>query len=140
MWRWLAARKDRRDARRAVVAAHELIARFGALIERYPGAFIDETWLPAEKEAIKTALKIAWLADETPERRELIKTGWVLLSLFQPGVGPVPIDASPEDDDPVAVSRKLKRYMAFTKLGELEDKANIAELRAFALKTGKARG
>jgi hypothetical protein len=54
---WLAKRRKRIEAQEFAKLAGEALARLGQLMEKYPGSFLDETWLPLPKDSMKGILK-----------------------------------------------------------------------------------
>jgi hypothetical protein len=74
-----------------------LLERYGALIEKHSDAYLDETWLPVDKDSMRSAFKSAWKMTTDSKTRNWIEVGWVLLANFQPGIGQTPITDEPPD-------------------------------------------
>ena len=69
-----------------------ILGQYGGLLDKYPMAFIDETWLPVNKLTMKAVFKMAWLMYPEPRHRGAVERAWMSLSYFQPGIGDAPID------------------------------------------------
>jgi hypothetical protein len=86
-----------------IKAVPDLLAKYGDVVASNRAIYLDESLLPAKKTVMKAALKVGWELATSGEQREWIKTGWYLLSNFQPGIGDpphdgkIPLDASIED-------------------------------------------
>ena len=102
------------------------------LLENNGGLFMDEKWLPLDKAAMKTAFKIALTAERDGQRIDWLKTGWLLLADFQPGIGDTPISLPPMPekltDESVA---SLKPYTDMTKIVADESLSLTVELETF---------
>lgn len=107
--------------------------RLGELIEKHPGCYIDECWLPLPKPDMKTALKILWVASRSNiEVRTTVEMAWSLLSFFQPGVGNTPIaPAISPGSSPEEVATRLGPYLQISKLWETEMQSNKIEFAEF---------
>jgi len=70
----------------------DVVSEYGALIEKYPIAILDASMLPIPKKQMKVALKAAYAQVTSPELHHHLEVGFILLSQFQEGVGPTPID------------------------------------------------
>lgn len=82
----------------ATDAIVDIIGKYAELLERYPTAFIDESWLPVPKAQMPQVFKAAWKNGAERPAVELHRTGWVSLSMFQPGVETTPVDAAAPRD------------------------------------------
>jgi hypothetical protein len=71
--------------------ALQILIDYSALVEGFPDCVIDSSWLPANKEQMKGALKLSWLQATNAVARNWVETGWYLLSHFQDDVGEIPI-------------------------------------------------
>lgn len=134
---WLAQWRARHRVRRAVLHAEALIHVYGrALGDAVESAsFVtDLKYLPASKDALKTALLIAMHAQSDPRQISLMKAGYLLLSQFQPGVVDVVVTFRPPSipDDPVAVaqavSELMPEYMRWQDAMRQEEEQLAAEL------------
>jgi hypothetical protein len=129
---WLKKRRNFDAAKKTAMGAQIAINRMGELIEAYPGAVIDETWLPVPKADMKTALKIGWITAPNEKERELMRVGYSLLASFQPGVGEKPISPKlPENPSPEDAIKILGPYLEFSPRVEAEMVANGKEFDAF---------
>jgi hypothetical protein len=131
MFSWLRRRKERSNTVAFVKSVPDILARYGELIEKYPTGFIDETWLPENKSTMKRALKVGWILATDDDDREWISAGWNCLSVFQPGVGDVPIGTSESDENSYEGTARLNRWLRFAKMGQAEDELNEAEMNEF---------
>jgi hypothetical protein len=138
MWKRLPERKNR-GIENSSEAVPEILGCYGELIlncyreliEKYPMAYLDESWLPANKPEMKQILKIGWLLAKDHQQRKSIEAGWAFLSRFQKGVGNVPADANV----PVPVTRDSRaqsdRYLMLAKYSEAEMHVDLQEMRQF---------
>jgi len=132
MFSWL--RKTRQDAiaKKSIIVANAAIEKFGELLEKYPGGYLDESWLPLPKSEMKTAFKVRWLIAKNEEEREWIKVGWFYLSSFQPGIGQTPLTANLDGNtSPETVIAKLGPYLEFSKQVEADMLRDKAEFEQF---------
>lgn len=110
----------------------DIISRYGELLEKYPTAYMDESWLPAPKEQMRLVFKAAWKMAPTAEMRNHVEVGWTLLSMFQPGVGAVPVDAAtPKDASSNDVATTLGKYMKIADAAKPESERDYREMREF---------
>jgi hypothetical protein len=127
MFGWFTARPSKpRELTFDAIA--DIIERYGALLEKYPTAYVDERSLPAPKEDVKSALKAAWKTAGNSQIRNAIEIGWMSLHRFQPNVGPKSIDADTNSLD------MLNRFVELSKLTRQEMDRDFEELRAFTSK------
>ncbi len=110
----------------------DILAQYGELLEKYPTAFVDESWLPVPKDQMRLAFKAALKFAPNDEMREVVKVGWTFLSMFQPGVGPTPVDGKPPKDprDKKAFAQ-FERYAEFLTKSQVEMERDAAEMEAF---------
>ena len=81
--------------------AIKLIQGYGAVLEAEAATkvvAVDASRLPAPKEEIKAAILRVLRSDEHKPMHEALKSGYIELSLFQPGVGSEPIHMLPIPD------------------------------------------
>lgn len=72
--------------------ALDAVEAMGALMETYPSAILDEAALPAPKPQMKAMLRTAMGAFRNDaSRTEILRTAWLFLGSFQPGIGPTPL-------------------------------------------------
>lgn len=71
----------------------DIISDFGSMIEneKEPMAIKDISFLPHQKEKIVDAIFQEYVLQYEEYTLELLKTGLILISDFQPGVGPTPL-------------------------------------------------
>jgi hypothetical protein len=72
----------------------EVIETYGALLEKYRFSIIDSSMLPAPKPQMKAILKTAYRETHSEQMRRHLEAGFIFLSMFQDGVGPMPIDGN----------------------------------------------
>jgi hypothetical protein len=131
MFRWLKERREKAASNEFFKTVPDILARYGELHEKYPGAYLDEWMLPVDKPSMKRALKIGWLIAKTDEQREWMKIGWTLLQNFQSGIGDVPLQATAPDITSPKDMANFERWLEFAKKGQIEDEANQREKDAF---------
>jgi hypothetical protein len=119
------------DAAAFVRAVPSILDLYDGLLEKYPAAYLDETWLPVDKESMKGAFKAAWILAADENDRKWIERSWMSLSLFQPGVGELPVSCDVLGDATQENVEKLDHWLSFANIGQAEDEANQAELLAF---------
>jgi hypothetical protein len=128
-WFKSAKRQHRRDLTLADVA--DVMATYGDLLMKYPTAYIDESWLPVPKEQMRQVFKAAWKLAPTAEMRNYVEVGWVSLSMFQPSVGHVPVDAAvPRDASPESI-RVLDRFLKLSEAAKPESDRDYREMQEF---------
>lgn len=129
---WLEQRRQRKQTAELVSGANAVIARMGALLEGNSGLFMDECRLPLSKAAMKAAFKIAMTVEHDPARFDWLKTGWILLADFQPGIGDTPLSLPPMPEKPTdEFMAELQRYTTMTKTVANESQTLAAELEEF---------
>lgn len=126
-----------RRKRAPQLTLHDVISRYGALLEKYPIAIVDTSMLPLPKKHMKVVLKGAFARESDPDKAKALETGFMLLCNFQEGVGAVPISGElpkPSDDvraDAAATVTILDRWMPWQKLAVAEADILLAEWRRF---------
>jgi hypothetical protein len=133
MVKWLKGRRASANTSIPPTAADvvKIIQQYGALLEKNPTAYMDETWLPVPKDQMRLVFKAAWKIAPTAELRNHVEVGWTLLSMFQPDVGQIPIDgAVPPDASPQSIAQ-LGRFVELGKRAQAEAEKDLAEMRAF---------
>jgi hypothetical protein len=138
MFDWLKP-KGTNKPRKLTTAADvmDVLGKYGELLEKYPSAFVDETWLPVPKDQMRLAFKAALKFAPNEQMRELVKVGWVYLHWFQPGIGPTPLVGKPPKDPRSKDSRDIQamaqfeRYVELLKTSEVEMQRDNAEMEAF---------
>ncbi len=68
-----------------------VVDAYGALLERYPGLYIDAKRLPLPKNEMKAVLRGAWSLKSDPQWRKAVEIGYVSLRRFQEGIGDDPV-------------------------------------------------
>jgi hypothetical protein len=77
-----------------------ILDRYGALIEKHSDAYMDEMWLPVDKDRMRSVFKSAWKMTIDSKVRNWVEAGWVLLANFRPEVGQTPLtDESPDPNN-----------------------------------------
>ena len=132
---WLAKRRKRIEAEEFAKLAGEALGRLGQLMEKYPGSFLDETWLPLPKDSMKGIIKASIATAKTSARREVFEVGWLMLANFQPGIGDTPIsmpafparlaDVTPE------FKKALDDWQVVSNRVQAESEQCMAEMRAY---------
>ena len=86
-----AARGDKKESKMTVAHAEVIVTAYGAILASgpVPGTVADISELPFPKETIKQALLLLLRAKGDSKLREHLKSGFMLLADWQPGVGPV---------------------------------------------------
>ena len=131
MFGWFKSSKPNKQRDPTVADIGDILAKYGELIEKHPTAFMDESWLPVTKDEMRRVFKAAWKISPTPEMRNYVEIGWTLLSMFQPGVGPVPVDAAVPRDVSRESIRALERFGELSKLAQAESERDLKEKREF---------
>ena len=138
LWSLLAKWRARRIVRQAVPHAKTLVQAYGrALVETAESGSLvtDVKYLPAPKDALKTALLLAMHAETDPRQISMMTVGYLSLSTFQPGVSDVRVTLQPPSisDDPMELARTiLEREPEYTRWLDVmrqEDEQLAAELR-----------
>jgi hypothetical protein len=112
----------------------DVMAEYGALLEKYPAAVLDISMLPFPKTQMKTMLKGLYAQHTDPDLQRWIELGYVFLSRFQDGVGPVPIvcDLKATGTVPTkAELAKFDRWHQWEKLAFAEMEFLMAEWKRF---------
>jgi hypothetical protein len=109
----------------------DILGKFGALMEKYPTAYIDETWLPASKDQMRLVFKAAWKMAPNAELRNHIDMACLFLSHFQPGIGPVPMDFKVPEDLSSESMAQLDRYVQLQKVALAEAEKDSAAMDEF---------
>lgn len=109
---------------------YKIVAKYGEVLEQYPAAYIDESWLPVSKKQMRIVLKAAWKAAPTAEMRNYVEVVWPLLSMFQPRIGPIPLDAA-ERDGTAESLKMLHEYLRLCERTKAESDRDYAEMREF---------
>lgn len=83
--------------------------------------------LPIPKKQMKAVLKALYAKATSPELQNYLAVGFTLLSQFQEGVGPIPIDGGAKFKGQLptdAELAKLDRFLAWHKLSHTSRKAS----------------
>ena len=112
-------------------AIADILGKYGKLLERHPTAFMDESWLPLPKDQMPLVFKAAWKMAPNEQLRNYIEIGWVSLSMFQPGVGPTPVDAAVPDDISSESMKTLDRFVELGKRAQAESDRQLQEMQEF---------
>lgn len=107
-----------------------------ALLKAHPHHVLEASWLPADKERMIEIFKILWLAADVQdlnEMREVTEDYWCRLSLFQPGVGGVPISFDISEDNPTVKEwrERKERVEKWLELATAEREKYESEIEHF---------
>jgi len=127
---WLKSSISRRSRELDASYVSRIIAKYGELLETHPAAYMDERWLPVSKKQMRRVLKAAWKTAPTAEMRNYVEVVWPLLSMFQPRIGPVPVDAA-ERDGTAESLKMLHEYLRLCERAKAESARDYAEMREF---------
>jgi hypothetical protein len=125
-------------------AAEKIVQEYGACLRSLsiPGRFVmDAGSLPHPKELIKQALILALRLETDPKQREALKSGYIMLSDWQEGVGdePVGLDVTKMDlnADPIELAKRihdpLDRLNKWQAVAKEEREALKSELQELGL-------
>ena len=113
----------------------DIFATYGDLLEKYPLSIIDVAMLPLPKTKMKVVLKALYAKAQTRDEQQLLENGFFLLSNFQDGVGPVPINGALFKGDPKgnleANQVILDKWLPWQKLALAEMDVLDAEWKRF---------
>jgi hypothetical protein len=141
MFGWFKPSRPKKPRDLTVGDVADIISRYGELLEKYPTAYMDESWLPVPKEQMRLVFKAAWKIAPTAEMRNYVEVGWTLLSMFQPGVGPVPVDAAtPKDASPSDITKMLGKYLKIADAAKPESERDYREMREFTRANVHSKG
>jgi hypothetical protein len=74
-------------ARRRLKRAEALVHAYSSVLQAVSGVAVDEGRLPAPKDDIKAAICLWLSVEQDPQTIDLLRTVYVRLAMFQPGVG-----------------------------------------------------
>jgi len=132
MFGWFKPSQPKKSRDLAARDVADIISKYGELLEKYPTAYMDESWLPVPKEQMRLVFQAAWKIAPTVEMRNFVEVGWTLLSMFQPGVGPIPVDANtPNDASPSDITKMLGKYLKIADAAKPESERDYREMREF---------
>ncbi len=108
-----------------------------ALLKAHPHHVLEESWLPADKKRMIEIFKILWLGanvQDLKEMREVTEDYWCGLSLFQLGVGGVPISFDISKDNPTVKEwyERKERVEKWLKLATAEREKYESDIEHFA--------
>jgi hypothetical protein len=127
---WLKSAILRRSPELKASEVSSIIAKYGELLEKHPAAYMDERWLPVSKKKMRLVFKAAWKMAPTSEMRNYVEVAWTMLSMFQPGIGPIPVDAGERDGTPESL-KMLHEYLKLSERAKTESDRDYAEMREF---------
>lgn len=82
------SREMEAKAARGLARVEELVNSYGKVLERVAGQDLaDSSLLPAPKATMKAAMLLSIKHMGDPQQREVLKAGYVLLSMFQGNIG-----------------------------------------------------
>jgi hypothetical protein len=141
MFGWFKPSRPKKSCDLTVGDVADIISRYGELLEKYPTAYMDESWLPVPKEQMRLVFKAAWKIAPTEEMRNYVEVGWTLLSMFQPDVGAVPVDAAtPKNASPNDVVTMLGKYLKIADAAKPESERDYREMREFTRANAYSKG
>jgi hypothetical protein len=126
MFGWL--RKPAKSHKLTFDVIAGIMEKYGALLEKYPTAYVDESRLPVPKDEMRRALQSAWKI--APQLRNAIEIGWTSLHRFQPNIGRTPVEANA--DSPAM----LKRFVEISKIARPEMDSDFEALQSFKRTNG----
>jgi hypothetical protein len=112
----------------------EAMSAYRDLLVKYPIAIMDVSMLPIPKKQMKLLLKALYAKVPTAELKSYIETGFTLLSNFQEGVGPTPIDGGAPFNGKLPTQAEianLEKWLAWEKVSMAEAEALTAEWKQF---------
>lgn len=112
----------------------EAMSAYGDLLVKYPIAIMDVSMLPIPKKQMKVLLKGVYAKATRADLKEYIETGFTLLSKFQEGVGPTPIDGRAPFKGKLPTQAEiahLEKWMAWEKASLAEGEALSGEWKRF---------
>ena len=127
---WLRSSILKRSPEQRASEVSRIIATYGELLEKHPAAYMDESWLPVSKKQMRRVFKTAWKIAPTAEMRNYVEVAWPLLSMFQPGIGRIPVDAGERDGTPESL-KMLHEYLKLSERAKAESDRDYAEMREF---------
>jgi hypothetical protein len=107
----------------------DILEKYGALMEKHPTAYIDETWLPVPKARMRLVFKSAWKMAPDATLRNHIELAWTFLSHFQPGIGETPVDGTPRHDLSSENMANFDRWIELSKIGLAESERDMKAIR-----------
>ena len=63
---WLRSSILKRSPEQSAPEVSRIIATYGELLEKYPAAYMDESWLPVSKKQMRRVFKEAWKLEHVP--------------------------------------------------------------------------
>ncbi len=115
--------------------AGDVMEVYGKVLKRYPMSIVDVSMLPLPKTKMKIVLKGLYAEAPNKEHKELIESYFMLLSHFQDGVGPKPIDNTLIRGDVMenldANIEIIDRWTAWQKLSSAETEILMSEWSQF---------
>ena len=127
---WLRSSILKRSPEQRAPEVSRIIATYGELLEKHPAAYMDESWLPVSKKQMRRVFKEAWKLAPTAEMRNYVEVAWPLLSMFQPGIGRIPVDAGERGGTPESL-KMLHEYLKLSERAKAESDRDYADMREF---------
>jgi hypothetical protein len=138
MFGWLRKNKPKQiSSERMSEEMTRIMSTYIALLNAHPHHVLDESWLPADKNGMIEVFKILWLGanvQNLKEMREVTEDYWCRLSLFQLGVGGVPISFDISKDNPTVKEwhERKERVEKWLKLATAEREKYGSDIEHFA--------
>jgi hypothetical protein len=131
MFRWFKQSSSKVDKRQAQMdAALKLMDSYGTVLERHEAVVSDEMELPASKDQIVSACKIAMLCAKNQNTRDAIEACWYSLCFFQQGVGRIGIRMPRYDE---ITDKRGERIINLQAIVIAEGAKRRADISAFKL-------
>jgi hypothetical protein len=131
MFDWFKKRHENTPKPLTTADVPEILEQFGALMEKHPIAYMDESWLPVSKDQMRLVFKAACKMAPNAVLRNHIEVGWTFLSHFQPGIGQVPVEGNaPRDLSDESLAR-FDRYLELSKIAFAETEKEMEAMHEF---------
>jgi hypothetical protein len=104
----------------------EVAQAYQDVLLKYPTAILDVSALPLSKSDMKNMLKKLYAVQTKPEAQKYFQDAFYMLSQFQEGVGPVPVDGRLRED---GMQSHLKENLAILDAYTFWQKRALAELQ-----------
>jgi hypothetical protein len=142
MFGWLRKNKPKQISPEQMSKETRIMHTYMELLRAYPHHVLEESWLPADKKGMIEIFKILWLGanvQNLTKMREVIEDYWCRLSLFQLGVGSVPISFEISKDNPTVKEwyDRKERVEKWLNLAAAERKKYESDIKHFAKSGGR---
>jgi hypothetical protein len=121
-----------RFSEKTLQTVFDILEAYGVLLEKHPLAICDVSMLPLSKLQMKMLFKAMCSRAKSPEQEQVLENSFWLLSNFQEGVGPNPLDESITKDasaeDKVTI---LDQWLSWENIAAAELQELMAEWKRF---------